>query len=252
MSSVPVKSVRKALELLTILAFEDRAGEGFALGQLADRMGMKPNSCHNLLKSMASCGYVGRSESGGYVVGPRCRQIGTASTLRGRALSHVIRPAMERLRDRLGEGLTFTALMRGYRVCVETLDSPHAVRVDPQSAEDRSVYTLTSTRILLSFAESPETDEFISKHGWPGRTWRGVRDEASLTEAIERIRRQGHSRVVSHHGQVVSMAVPVFRGGGDLLGALGCFAPTFRCDVDRQEEILADLRTVSGRLTSML
>jgi DNA-binding IclR family transcriptional regulator len=48
------------------------------------------------------------------------------------------------------------------------------------------------------------------------------------------------------------MAVPVFRGGGDLLGALGCFAPTFRCDVDRQEEILADLRTVSGRLTSML
>ena len=64
MGSVPVKSVKKALDLLTLVAFEDPAGEGIPLNELASAMEFPPSSARNLLKTMISCGYVAQNSEG--------------------------------------------------------------------------------------------------------------------------------------------------------------------------------------------
>mgnify|MGYP000887702298 CR=1 FL=1 len=72
---VPVKSLKKALELLSILLFEDTEGKGFELKVLAGRLGIPANSAHNLLKTMLLCGYVERNGYGHYTFGTVCRRI---------------------------------------------------------------------------------------------------------------------------------------------------------------------------------
>ena len=56
MSEVPVKSVKKALDLLSILIFDDPGLKGVKLTDLAQRLKLPANTTHNLLKTMVVCG----------------------------------------------------------------------------------------------------------------------------------------------------------------------------------------------------
>mgnify|MGYP002552554999 CR=1 FL=1 len=72
---VPVKSLKKALDLLSVLLFQDGEEKGFAVKELGERLGLPANSVHNLLKTMAVCGYAEKNADGRYTYGPVCRQI---------------------------------------------------------------------------------------------------------------------------------------------------------------------------------
>ena len=64
MAEVPVKSVNKALDLLSILIFDDPGLKGVKLTDLAQRLKLPANTTHNLLKTMMVCGYVCQKEVG--------------------------------------------------------------------------------------------------------------------------------------------------------------------------------------------
>lgn len=52
-----VNSVKKALDILDILIFEDIDRRGISLKELSERSGIRPNTLHNILKTMKQCGY---------------------------------------------------------------------------------------------------------------------------------------------------------------------------------------------------
>ena len=77
-ADVPVRSVKKALELLEMIALAPPAQKGISLSELAKRMQMLPNSTRNILKTMILCGFIGQNREGRYVTGAKisamCRQ----------------------------------------------------------------------------------------------------------------------------------------------------------------------------------
>ena len=70
---VPVKAVKKALDLLSVLLFD--SPQGARLKTLAQKQGLSVKTAHNLLKTMVYCGYVEKDGFGHYTGGYLCRKI---------------------------------------------------------------------------------------------------------------------------------------------------------------------------------
>ena len=127
---VPVRSVRKALNLLSILVFEEPNGVGLSLSQLARRMGLPANSTRNLLKTMMICGFVAQNKQRMYVTGPRCRQIGNLNRITSPEALSVLRPALVALSERLEESVIFSILSGANRIILVDVDTEQAVTVN--------------------------------------------------------------------------------------------------------------------------
>jgi len=235
---VPVQSVRKALDMLTMLAFDDLERTGVPLTTVARRMGMPSNSAHNLLKTMAACGYVAQTEGGAYRLGPRSLALGRVNALLSAAVSSVVRSHMEALADDLGESVVFAALVDGRRVPLWQVEGRQAVRVDSASAETRGVFALPTGRVLAAFATPEDLDLLLERSGLPGADWDRILTRPRLEAALARIRARGYEAITPDDREFASFAVPVRNDRDQVIGSLGCYAPLFRCGPERQSVIV--------------
>jgi IclR family acetate operon transcriptional repressor len=251
-SAVPVRAVKKALDLLEVLVFERSWEDGATLGELATKMGMPRNSTHNLLKTMNACGYVAQPAPGRYAPGERCRQIGRLNRLKREALEGVLLPAMRALSEKLGEGVNFVTLARGRRVQIANVNPHRAVRVDQDLLEKADVYELVTGRALLAFAAPEDLEEAIARNGLPGARWDGMGSRESLDRALGAIRRVGHYAYVSDRHGTTTFAVPVRAAGGSLVGVLASYTPTYRSPRGRWAKVLKELKATTKKLAARL
>lgn len=251
-TAVPVKSLKKALDILSMLAFDDPARAGLALSEIARRMAMPANTAHNLLKTMAACGYAAQTERGAYCVGPSMVEMGWANRLLAAAAAPQTRRRIAQLCDELGEAVTLAALVDGRRIALCSAEPHHAVCVNAAVLESRSLYAMPTGRMLAAHAGPGELARVIARNGLPGAAWDGIASRAALDRALAEVRARGHERIAPDGPDLVSFAVPVFGEGGRILAALGCFAPRFRCDAGRQAAILGQLAGAAESFASLL
>lgn len=249
---VPVQSVRKALDILSILAFEDLERVGMPLTALARRMGMPANSAHNLLKTMGACGYVAQTDAGAYVAGPRCVAMGRVASLVSDAVARAVRGPMDALARELGESVVFAVLADGRRTPLWRADGQQTIRADAASAETRGPFALPTGRVLAAHASSAELDLLLTRSGLPGAEWDGIHTRAGLETALERLRARGFEAIVPDGPDLASFAVPVKDGRDQPIGTLGCYAPLFRCGPERQAAILDALRVAARTIAAVL
>ncbi len=246
--NVPVQSVRKALDLLSVLAFEDLHRQGVPLTVLARRMKMPPNTAHNLLRTMAACGYVMQTEAGAYAAGPRCAEMARLNRILSGTAAQAVRDRMEQLSRESGEAVTFAVLSDGRRVLVWQVQSQHVVRVDASALETRSIYAVPTGRVLLAFESGNERDKVIERYGLPGVEWGGIQSRAQLEKALAGVREQGQESIVPDGKDLASFAVPVLDSNGCAVGALGCYAPLFRCPPRKRAALLAQLLSAAKEI----
>ena len=244
---VPVKSVKKALDLLTILAIETRSGEGVGLFELSNRMGMPPNTTRSLLKTMAVCGYVSQDHEQKYMPGPRCRQICRLSHLSAEHVEQRFMPILRAACDTLGESLALVTLHQAERLVLARAEPGRDIQVAPAALQSGAMFNTPNGRVLMAYAEDAERDMIVEKEGWPGELWGGVSNASGLERQLAGIRGQG-GEIMAPSPELVAVACPVLDAGGKLLGALGCFAPLFRCPPERGQEILGQLKRTARSL----
>jgi IclR family acetate operon transcriptional repressor len=249
---VPVRSVKKALDLLSLLAFDDLERAGIPLTVLAARMQMPVNTAHNLLKTMVACGYVARTASGEYTVGSRCNEMGRLNTVLSAAAARVVQERMEALGGALGESVTFAVLADGQRKLLLKADAGHAIRVDSSALEQADLFAVPTGRVLAAFATPDALDRILERAGLPGAAWHGIQSRAALDRALDTIRKQGFEKIAPDIHALVSFAVPVLSRSNDLLGALGCYAPAFRCGPAKHAPVLAQLRETAAAIAAAL
>jgi len=247
MSDIPVKSVKKAFDLLNFIAFEE-GDRGVALSDLAGRMKAPANSTRNLLKSMIAAGYVAQNESGRYTPGPKCRELARVTVLREWEPRAVIEGAVRDLSRMLGESVVFVTLADGSRRLVAHADPDRAIKVDVSRVRGEDPFTYVSGRVLLAFAGARERARAVERHGVPLKRWDGIRTHAALERACEKVQARGEASAQNEAEETFSIACPVLDGEGRLIGALGCFAPQFRTLKRDEERIRRELRSTAARL----
>lgn len=250
--SIPVRSVKKALDLLDLLVFGDLDRSGIPLTSLAARMGMPANTTHNLLKTMAACGYVGQTPTGAYVAGRRCAEIGRVNGLMSPEVQRVIQAVLEEAGRQLDEALTFAALVDGRRVLLLRAEAGHVVRVDPNALEAGRMFAVPTGRVLAAFADPATLDRIVEVTGFPGEDWSQIRTRPQLDRALADVRARGAEVIAREGHPVAAFAVPVLLDGNVLLGSLGCYAPAFRCGPDKHAEVLAGLRRAAAGIARTL
>ncbi|MCD4823787.1 MAG: helix-turn-helix domain-containing protein [Phycisphaerae bacterium] len=252
-NNTPVKSVKKALSLLNILLFEDMERHGVSLSELAKRMSMPANTAHNLLKTMAACRYVAQLTDGRYIAGPLCGEIGKLNMLRSSEASELLATTLSDMNSKIDEAVVFAALIDGQRIVLEGLNANHVVRVDDVLLiSHNNIYTTPTGRVLVAFASAEEQARILSRHGLPGALWDDIDSEQRLTASLDGIRSDGMCVLTSNQNEIVAFACPVCDTAGKLLGALGCFAPIFRCPESKQKNIVAEMLRVAEAMGNTL
>ena len=252
MSDVPVKSVKKALDILSILLFEDIERKGVELSVLAGKMRMPANSTHNLLKTMSTCGFVAQTENSRYIPGVKCEQIGRMNRISGKHSSETFKNCIIGLSESVQEAVVFAILLGGRRIVAATSDSNQMIKVDNKAMGSQNIYSLPTGRILTAYASEQELSEIKSVYGNPEGQWDGVKCRNDLLKVTDLIRKQGYCILNPDKFNLVSFACPVLDPEGNLLGALGCYAPLFRCHRNKQNLILKKLKQTSETLGKII
>lgn len=250
LKEAPVKSVRKALDLLTLLAFEDPGGEGKTLGELSAARGIPNNTAHNLLRSLIACGYAEQLQGGRYAAGPMCRRMGMMNQVNAPWVEQILLPAMQKLSQQIGAESLFVTLGGGERIQVASANGNQAIRVDIRHITEKPFYALPTGRVLASYADEQALQDVIRHQGYPGDVWGRATNDKKLGLLMAEIRQQGFERIDEVLQGIVSFSVPVLDSTGNLIGALGTYMPAFACPPERDREVLSELKETATHLCS--
>ena len=234
-----ILSVKKAFDILDILAFQDIRHKGISLTELSRQTGIKPNTLHTILKTMILCGYAEQNASSRYLIGKRCRQIGILNQFHiTPAVGQKLEQGLQRLSRLTGESVSFYVLEKGDRINYTNIQCNDVIKVDYTMLEQDSIYEYPSGKILVSYCSDEERELILQKHGYPKEKWDGIRCQAQLEEAISKIKHLGYAMLVTEQGQVASYAGPVFDSGGTLLGSVGVYMPSYRKTPEKEQMII--------------
>jgi DNA-binding IclR family transcriptional regulator len=165
----------------------------------------------------------------------------------------IIEKALADLNAILNEAVVFATLIDGRRVVVRSLNADRAITVSQTILNaDNHIYTTPTGRALTAFADAAGLQRILDVHGFPGTQWDGIDGMRALQQALDGIRAKGACVFAPDPRDLAAFGFPVLTRAGELLGALGCFAPMFRCTPDQHESVLRELSRAAVPLREAL
>lgn len=243
--TVPVKSLKKALDLLDMLLFEDAEEQGFAVNELAGKLCLPANSVHNLLKTMRICGYVEKNGSGRYTFGPACRRIAYRNYQRGDDFREKVIAVMREAIAILNESMVFTILASNtWNTLVRAEPTGKVVKVDMEEVERRYLFETATGRVMFSYSSLARRSVLIRENGHPEKQWPDYEADSA------RIRKEGFCMCMRERYGLFTYGVPVFGKTGELIGALGVYTVPVPGYEKRNGKILQTLLESARKITA--
>jgi len=232
---VPVTAVKKAMDLLSILLFEDSHQQGFGVTELAARLEIPVNSAHNTLKTMMYCGFVSKNCKNKYTVGPNCQRIGANNYVDSDVFKNKLNLVLEKYTAIIHEALVFTTLIDGKRNVIGRSEPLNQlIRINTKIINDVNIYTIVTGKVMIANAKADEYRRVLEYNGDIAELWENYEDDIAL------IRKQGYCESLDQNGTVRSFAV-AFRTPSGTLAAIGCHCPAFRCSNAKGQVIIAEI-----------
>lgn len=228
-----VQAVERAIEVLSALAEE---GARPTLNQLSERLGVAPSTVHRILTTLERTGMVERDAAGGgYAPGPKIAELYHARSrdpdLRTRAL-----PLMHQLREASAETVSLHVRRHTDHVCVESLDSPHELRIRLEVGAAAPFCQGATGRAILAHLPPPEARRILAEECAPAGAERDGWVGERLYE-LQMVRAVGYASGQNEPSPgVAAVSAPVFGRGAEVFGALTISGPTVRF---RRRELLA-------------
>lgn len=249
---VPVMSVKKALDLLEMLLFQDVKRNGIRLSDLAAKLNIPDNTARNLLKTMIECGFVEQNAESRYTAGRKCQQIGILNKFSSETVSNAINSALNKFIEKIDETVTFAILSDGYRDIIAEFSSQKAVKVVYEKTSSINIYSVVTGRILAAYADEDELAQIIRRNGMPGEHWNNIKNMASLEKELQAIRKKGYCVLQVKNSETITFAYPVLGRDGKLVGSVGCYAPAFRCLQKKHGKIIQALKETALEISKIL
>jgi len=242
---VPVKAVKKALDLLSVLLFD--SPQGARLKTLAQKQGLSVKTAHNLLKTMVYCGYAEKDGFGHYTGGYLCRKIAYSNqTATCRFQSYVTDILLKHVKKIRG-GMTYIILENNvWTTFVNVGPGGDIYRVGTDPVRRFYLYETATGRVIFSFSPPERQQLLMEENGIPEFYWEDYEND------VKRIRRQGYCITLRKRYRTYSYSVPVFVPGGEIAGALGVYTLPEHANEKQDRFILAHLKKASESITQYL
>lgn len=246
------RSVRRALDLLSLVAAWDRKG-GLSVADVVDESGLTKSTVHRLLSELVHAGFLEQGADRRYQLGPEAYSVGAAAEARYGIQQQALAAAV-RLAGSSEDVAVVTMRRRLHCVCIHREEGKWPVRSHVLHVGDRLPLGVGAPGLAFLAAMSPEdaaatvranADEVARTypHLPPDRILRLV-DEARARGGI------GLNRgLVGDDTAGMSVAVPAANGGPGVL-SIGIVAPASRMSPEREPMLTSLLLREVDHLTT--
>ncbi|MFF2909561.1 MULTISPECIES: IclR family transcriptional regulator [Bacillales] len=223
-----VRAVERALDILLCFTKENELG----LTEIAGQIGLHKSTVHRLLTTLEEKGFLTRNAATEkYRLGIRVWELSTHLPAYDESAALLL-PAMERLRDRLGETVSLYLRDGLERVRIQAVQSQQAIRRVAQIGARLPLSVGASSKVLAAYAPPEVLQSLLEGPGWPDYVERDA-----YKHQLQEIMKLGYATSFEEREPgAAAVAVPVVGRSGTVVAALSVSGPVSRLS---QETLLA-------------
>ncbi|MFE4713691.1 MULTISPECIES: IclR family transcriptional regulator [unclassified Paenibacillus] len=223
-----VRAVERALDILLCFTKDNELG----LTEIAGQIGLHKSTVHRLLTTLEEKGFLTRNAATEkYRLGIRVWELSTHLPAYDESAALLL-PAMERLRDRLGETVSLYLRDGLERVRIQAVQSQQAIRRVAQIGARLPLSVGASSKVLAAYAPPEVLQSLLEGPGWPDYVERDA-----YKHQLQDIMKLGYATSFEEREPgAAAVAVPVVGRSGTVVAALSVSGPVSRLS---QETLLA-------------
>jgi DNA-binding IclR family transcriptional regulator len=211
-----INSVLKAIEILELFS---RAQPVLTLREISERLDIPKSTAHNLLKTLASRGYIEKSENGVYALGtsiiPLTQNVRINVDLRDRAA-----PLLRELSDRCRESVYLTILNGDMGLYIYAVELPGRLLARTAVGDRGHLHSTAVGKAILSCLPKEMVVGIIERVGIPKFTECTITNQSDLLDELAAISQRGYSRdCAENEDGLYCIAAPIFDQGGNVIAA---------------------------------
>ena len=247
-----VNSVEKALRIL--LSFQSEQPT-WGVRELSTHLGFSPATVQRLLQSLKSNGFVAQDPaSRKYHLGVVFYRF--VNTLKGTyPVARASRPFLQSLATATGETIHLNIIEGTDRVCIDTIESPQALKASMPIGSRSPLYAGGSSKCLLAFWDEDHRERYLKEFTiLPPFTDRTVADLDTLRQELAQIAAQGHAESLGERNRGLgSLSAPIFDHHGQLLASLSLAIPEIRYqDAVHREFCIRELKKAAHAFSRIM
>jgi len=215
-------------------------------------IGTTSRSAHRFLKYLEHRGYLIRTQSGAYLIGPKLSRM-SARANQIDALQAVARPVLWELWKSTGETVNLATLDQDTVLYVEVLESPHEFRFSSRVGARRSLHATALGKALTAFLPDDRKERILSGLKFELLTPNSIMNLVEFRQELEVVRRQGYA--VDDEEACIGLrciAAVVYNDCSEPLAAISVSGMTSRLTDDRLPAFGRIVREVADELTLAL
>jgi len=206
-------------------------------------------TAHRLVSGLVRIGFLAcDARPKNYSVGPRLAALGLAAQMHSsvRGERHAV---LKALVDQIGETCNMTTLDGVEIVYIDRVESAWPLRLHLQPGSHVPIHCTSSGKLFLSQMRGSQRERILSRVPLKRYTPKTVTDRARLELELARIRK---TKVATDDegflAGLISVAVPVLDGRGQMIATVAVHAPSARLSLRRALEHVGLLRWAANEL----
>jgi DNA-binding IclR family transcriptional regulator len=245
------KSPSTADRVLDVLLLFQESWPELTAEEICELIDAPRSTTYRYIRVLRNKGFLEKSATGGYRLGPRLLQLGRIARSR-LDISDIALPVMEDIARQTRETILLTRLFGDSAVCVERIEGPQTVRISFEIGQVQPLHGGASSKILLAFVDEDRWDEYLTS-GLERFTEYTITEPEALKEQLREIRRQGYCDSESEVDLGArAVAVPIKDTRGRVVAGLSTAGPVFRMDDDTVDQHLTLLRSGASTIHNQL
>jgi IclR family acetate operon transcriptional repressor len=241
--------VDRALDLLEALASSE--GE-VSITSLANRTSLHVSTVHRLLTTLLRRGYVRQNpETSRYFTGAKLATLAEGGS-RFNELRHRARPILQSLTAQTRETSNLVVLDDVVGVYIDTVPSPHVVRMFTTLGNRVPLHATGAGKALLAWLAPDRRDPLVDRMELRAHTVRTIVERPALRRALEEIRERGYSIDDEEYDEGVRCVAVAVGPVGAPLAAISVSAPASRMTRQRCGELAPLLRRAANELAEAM
>lgn len=237
------QTVDKVLAVLVCVA---SSSHPLSAKEIAVHVGRPLSTVYRYLSSLKDWDLVNETLDGGrFVLGARCVQF-YASFYRGFELPQLCRTEMQALVDATSETVLLTVPMGHEAMCVESIESPQALRYSFMKGAVKSILRGASAKVML-----PYLSEAVIRAAITHDSSFSAPEANALFEQRERIAQNGHVVSESEVDEGTwAVGAPILMLDGTLIASISLVAPSFRLSETQKQRCVQLVVQAARRISS--
>lgn len=246
------ESVAAVLKVFAILqALSERNETG--ISELSVRLAMPKATVYRFLQTMKTLGYVRQEvDSERYGLSMRVFELG-AKALQYPDLVEICKPHMQRLSDSTGETVHLGQLIDSEIIYVHKVDSRHMLGMYSRIGRRAPLHCTAIGKVLMAWEEPERRARILKGCDFKPILEKTITSREAYDEELQRTLAQGFGQDREEfNDHIRCAAIPIFDRMNQVVAGLSVSFPTFRYDLAREPQLVAELRNASRDISRQL